>query len=127
METLAVSMIFPGMDPYLEHPATWPGVHRAMVVYLSDALQPRLDPRYVATIRERVFEGPRCDVLFKRSRSDVGRGGVAVLEGDVPVLVRVSVEEIHESHIAIVDLQSEQRVVTVIEVVSPTNKYAGPG
>ena len=29
-----MTMIFPGMDPYLEDPQIWPGVHSALVVYL---------------------------------------------------------------------------------------------
>ena len=32
-------MIFPGMDPYLEDPRVWPGVHSRMVVYIADHLQ----------------------------------------------------------------------------------------
>ena len=54
-----MSMIFPGMDPYLEDPVVWPSVHNTFVVYLRDELQPLLLPRYVATITERVFvQGP---------------------------------------------------------------------
>jgi Protein of unknown function (DUF4058) len=30
-----MSMIFPGMDPYLEDPKLWPGLHSRMVVYLA--------------------------------------------------------------------------------------------
>lgn len=41
---------------------------------------------------------------------------------------RVFVEgPLHEPDITILDRRSGQRGVTVIEVVSPTNKYAGPG
>jgi hypothetical protein len=29
-------MIFPGMDPYLEDPRIWPGVHSPFIVYLAD-------------------------------------------------------------------------------------------
>lgn len=35
--------------------------------------------------------------------------------------------QVHESYLQILDLHTSQRVVTVLEVVSPTNKYAGPG
>jgi hypothetical protein len=31
-----MSMIFPGMDPYLEHPQRWIGVHSRLVVYIAD-------------------------------------------------------------------------------------------
>jgi hypothetical protein len=46
---------FPGMDPYLEHPVLWEPVHARLVIALANQLQPRLDPRYVASIEERVF------------------------------------------------------------------------
>jgi hypothetical protein len=48
------------------------------------------------------------------------------MEPDVPVRFQAPVE-VHESYVSILDLHSGQRVVTVIEVVSPSNKYAGPG
>src|SRR5262245_39966363 len=124
-------MIFPGMDPYLEHPLLWSGVHASLIVYIRDQLQPLLRPRYVAAIEERVFvEGPEKeripDVAIKRKRAANGPA-VAVVEADTPVIVKVPELEIHESFITILDLHSKQKLVAVIEVVSPTNKYEGPG
>jgi hypothetical protein len=46
---------FPGMDPYLEHPATFPGLHSRLITNLSDALQLRLPPPYFAEINERTW------------------------------------------------------------------------
>jgi hypothetical protein len=43
------------------------------------------------------------------------------------VFVKVSELEIEEMYLQIIDLQMNQRVVTVVELVSPTNKYSGPG
>jgi hypothetical protein len=125
-------MIFPGMDPYLEDPQIWPGVHSRLIVYIADFLQPLLRPRYVAAIEQRVFvEGPDReiipDVWMRRNRPDDGSQAVAVAEDEAPVVVTVSELEIRESYIEIVDLKSGQRIVTVIEVVSPSNKFAGPG
>src|SRR5207302_60337 len=42
-----------------------------------------------------------------------------------PVLVLA--EPVREAYVTILDLNDGQRVVTVIEVVSPANKAAGPG
>jgi hypothetical protein len=127
-------MIFPGMDPYLEDARLWPGVHSRLIVYTADALRPQLGRRYVATIEERVYvEGPdrqtRPDVSIRQQRPERTSASVAVLEmeADAPVIVRAPVEPIHETYIAILDLRAGQRVVTVLEVVSPTNKYSGPG
>ncbi len=91
-----MSMIFPGMDPYLENPKLWPGVHSRLIVYLADQLELMLRPKYVAAVEERVFvEGPD--------------------------------REVHESYIEILDVESGRNIVTVIEVVSPSNKFPGPG
>jgi hypothetical protein len=102
-----------------------------MVVYLADHLQPKLRPRYVTAVEERVFvEGPDReiipDVWLRRSLLET-RGGLALAEGDAPEVVRVPLLEVREAYVEILDRQSGLRVVTVIEVVSPTNKYAGPG
>lgn len=35
-----MSMIFPGMDPYLEDPLVWPDVHGSFIVYLREQLRP---------------------------------------------------------------------------------------
>ena len=124
-------MIFPGMDPYLEDPQIWPGVHNRFVVYLADQLQPSLRPRYVAAVEERVYlEGPNREIIpdvWLRQAQHGSSGAVALADEDAPILVEVEPLEIHESYITILDRQSGQRVVTVIEVVSPANKYAGPG
>jgi Protein of unknown function (DUF4058) len=124
------TMIFPGMDPYLEEPQIWPGVHTSLVVYLADFLQPLLRPRYIAAVEERVFvEGPNREIIsdtwLRRRKAEPG--WAAVLDADGPVVVRVPELEIHESYVAILDRQSGQNVVTVIEVVSPANMFAGPG
>lgn len=127
-----MGMIFPGMDPYLEDPQLWSGVHATFLVYLRDMLRPRLRPRYVAAVEERVFvEGPdrriTPDVAVRRQSVDE-RGGVALLEqSDTAPHVQLSSLEVHESYVAILDLRTNRRVVTVIEVVSPANKYAGSG
>jgi hypothetical protein len=86
----------------LESPLQWPGVHAALIVYLSDQLQPLIRPRYIAAIEERVY-------LERPNR-----------EHSPP-------RDMHETYIAILDRQSGERIVTMIEVLSPANKYAGPG
>ena len=52
---------------------------------------------------------------------------VAVLEEEKPLVFKVSGLDIRESYVTILDRHSNQNVVTVIELVSPANKYAGPG
>jgi len=125
-------MIFSGMNPYLEHPQLWRGVHSRLVVYMADELQARLRPRYIAAVEERVYvEGPDRqivpDVWVRKGRQPERGGATAVADIDEAVMVQLPGLEIHESYIEILDRHSGQKVVTVIEVVSPANKYAGPG
>jgi hypothetical protein len=127
-----MAMIFPSMDPYLEEPQIWQGFHQHLVVYIADHLQPKLRPRYIASLQERVFvEGPDREIIpdiwLRQTQPFWGERPVALANGDGPVVVNVPGLEIHETYIAIIDRHSGQKIVTVIEVVSPTNKYPGEG
>lgn len=136
-----MAMIFPGMDPYLEAKLIWPGFHNALVVYIRDQLRPQLHPRYIAAVEDRIFleEPPRAmipDVWIREQSSKWSGGGTALLEAPVetealdaddPMLIELTDSEVHQSFIEILDRQSGQRVVTVIEVLSPTNKSPGVG
>ena len=46
---------FPGMDPYLEDPTFWPGVHAGLIAALEGALNRVLPEGYAADIGERVY------------------------------------------------------------------------
>jgi Protein of unknown function (DUF4058) len=129
-----MTMIFPGMDPYLENPAIFPGIHHRMVVYMADQIAPFLRPRYIASVGDRVYvEGPQprpiLPDVWVRETAPRQRGGTAATAAvlDEPVVVEVPDLEIHEPYIEILDRASGMRIVTVIELVSPSNKYAGPG
>lgn len=130
---------FPGMDPYIEALGSWQDFHNRVVTYINDMLNDVLPDDYAARTDERVqivgtadSAGPvfRPDVLIGRGptggRAEGGRrGGAATLEPD-EVAVRVGdLEEIRETWVEVVRLP-DQRLITVVEVLSPTNK-AGPG
>src|SRR5947208_2109020 len=122
---------FPGMDPYLEHPVLWEGLHARLIVALANQLQPRLDPRYVTSIEERVFiEGPQRripDVWVQKVQEGGPPLAVAEAEADTAVLVEVENLEIRQGRIEILDAYNDMRLVAIIELISPTNKVAGPG
>ena len=126
-------MPFPGMDPYLEHPILWPSVHMRLIVALADQLGPRLRPHYVASVEERVFiEDPDQqripDAWIQKTRPEGhGRTAAAGTATANPLVVEVAELEVREPYIAILDRYRDFRVVTVIELVSPANKAAGPG
>jgi hypothetical protein len=127
-----MAMIFPGMDPYLENPHAWPGVHSRLIVYLADQLQPRLRPRYIAAVEQRVYlEGAdrqfTPDVSVRKHHPATRLVPAALPEGDAPEVLLFEDLEVHEAFLEIRDRNSGMKVVTIIEVVSPANKYAGPG
>ena len=51
----AMKCPFPGIDPYLEHPVLWGSLHARLIVEIANRLQPQLDPRYVSSIKKRVY------------------------------------------------------------------------
>jgi hypothetical protein len=123
------------MDPYLEDADLWPGLHQRFITYLADALSELLPPRYVANLNERLYiDDPNRVIVpdaavFERS-SPGGRpwgnpdsAGAAVL--DPPWLVDWPAEEIREGFVEILPAREPDRVVAVIELLSPPNKAAG--
>ncbi len=127
-----MAMIFPGMDPYLEHPQLWTSFHARFIIYLCDFLQPLLGPRYIATVEDRVFiEGPQRevvpDVWVTRAATGVQRATSAVLDADEPLVATVDALEVHETHLDILDRDAGEALVTLVELVSPSNKFPGPG
>ena len=125
---------FPGMDPYIERPAIWPDFHDGLIASIRGELQPHLRPRYAAVTQERLYlvqshrsVYPDIAVMESPPPSWHGNSGsVAVLETDLSVVFELDEEEIREPFIEIVEA-SGGRIVTAIEVVSPTNKDRGDG
>ncbi len=126
---------FPGMDPYLEHPTLWEGLHARLIVAIANQLQPQIDPRYVASVEERVYiEGPQRRVPDVWIQKVDERGETSPLaepqhvpEADTALIVEVDNLEIHEARVEILDAYNGMKLVALVEVVSPANKAAGPG
>jgi hypothetical protein len=119
------------MDPYLEHPALWTGVHAALMVEIRRQLSPLLRPRYVASVEERVFIETTGrervpNVWVQRTREDGGRLAVADPSLATPVIIETDTVEVREHFVLILDRYRDLQVVTVIEVLSPANKAPGP-
>ncbi len=127
---------FPGMDPYLESPRLWPDVQHGLISEIQAKLNQSLRPRYVSRVEERVYISDENDpgraAIIPDVHVKVGSGrsgyertdirGVAVAE---PIVATTLIEEeICEARVVIVDATGRQ-VVTVIEVLSPTNKIVG--
>ena len=46
---------FPGMDPYLEDPALWPGPHDQLIYNITQALNKALPEGYAAVLQHRLY------------------------------------------------------------------------
>jgi hypothetical protein len=126
---------FPGMDPYLED--HWGDVHTSLIIYIRDTLQDSLPSSLRARVEERVvLETPEGfshderipDVRVVEIRPEPTRprqaSGTAVAE---PIVLVAEKEPLAENYIEIIDIGSGNKVVTIVEILSPTNKTRGPG
>ncbi len=122
---------FPGMDPYLENPARWSGTHQGLIGAMRALLNKALPKGYVARMEEscRIVPGERVvypDVFIRRSPAapEKSRGATAVLDApDTPLILEaLPVPQPPEMFIEIRHVADGGRVVTAIEILSPTNK-----
>ena len=90
---------FPGMDPYLERRGLWEQTHLWIVVMAQDVLNAQITPKYRAAIAQRTY--------------------TAITDLPVP-------EEIKERYLEIREVSTD-RVITVIELLSPSNKLSREG
>ena len=125
---------FPGIDPFIES-QKWPDFHARIITALSDRLTPRVRPYYAVDVEERVFveQDPDGAVMAlypdvminrtaKRSFTSESGAGTVVME---PVECYIAApEEVKQTYLTITR-GSDARVVTIIEVLSPTNKRPG--
>jgi hypothetical protein len=126
---MAMPSTFPGMDPYLEEPSQWPGVHQRLITYMADAMQPHVRPRYHVLIGERVYiaEPPQSyypDVTLVRypAQPAPAESGVAVTAPDAPTAVGDYLDEAQRQPFIEIVHANSGAVVTIIEVLSPSNK-----
>lgn len=60
---------FPGMNPYLELPALWHEFHNRLIVAISDALTPYLQPKYYVAVETRTYlDDDNLELLVGNSR-----------------------------------------------------------
>ncbi len=130
---------FPGMNPYLEHPAFWSSFHIRLIVAIADTLAPDLRPKYyievqTRTHREQGGSENEEDELFigipdaskqPENKSPLETG--ATLTQKRPQSVTLPMPfVVKERYLKIREVGSEA-VIAVIEVLSPKNKRKGQG
>jgi len=129
---------FPGMDPYLEHPRSWPNFHHRLITAIAIALGPQLRPKYRVVVEEAIYQtAPQDSVLVgipdvavqKTARASQGTDfgsdrSVAVAQ---PIEVQLPMPAVvRQGYLEIRDVATSE-VVTALEVLSPVNKRPGEG
>lgn len=136
---------FPGMDPYLEAPDVWPDFHDALAAAIRGELNDALPDRYYARLQSRpelgivMYQGrvrriiPDVTVIhteMREARMPYATGGTAVLElprtqESPAVAFRLPNDTFRHTFVEIRSSTGDHKLVTLIEIVSPSNKYPG--
>ncbi|WP_020471796.1 DUF4058 family protein [Zavarzinella formosa] len=127
---------FPGMNPYFETADSWRDFHNNFLMTLQKILAEKLSERYFVKCEVRVvFHERSADERFSGiAIADAGilsddhpRPGPTTATITAPVrLMLPAVEEERERWLEVIE-GSTRRVVTVIELLSPSNKTNGRG
>jgi hypothetical protein len=123
------------MDPYLESPELWPGVHSTLMSMIREQLVPKLRPKYFVDVERRVYlleEGdparsvivPDAVILAERTKARSGEAPPSTRRK--PAVLTTMLEDIEIGELRlVVQRVGTRELVTVIELLSPTNKLAG--
>jgi hypothetical protein len=129
---------FPGMAPYLERPGLWEQVHTGLIVGIQQYLAPRLSPRSYVAIEHRTYLALTSHPEFAGKPDGLialpppSRATSSIAVAEAPIEIRPLVgelpmpEEIVQRSLEIRDPLTAE-VITVIELLSPSNKLAHQG
>ena len=129
---------FPGMDPYLEHPELWPGMHKLLISEIFRFLSPQLRPKYLVSLEVRIYKTadedlsvislPDVTVRQPQTATETTESNVAVAALPTqPLTVIIPMPyTVREGYLEIRERETKE-LITVIEILSPTNKRTGKG
>lgn len=130
---------FPGLDPFLES-QLWDDFHTQFVTIIREMLVPRVRPQYLVNVERYVYVTQPDDNQDEEEVvqiiapdvfvTDAGHGWREYAGGAIatlaPVRNRLPMPKRRQAYLTIRTKESRQ-VVTVIELLSPSNKARGPG
>lgn len=150
-------VLFPGMNPYLEHPDLWPDVHQRFIKALADLLETQMPNHYDVVIRKRIYRVSGEDSLVVGHPENLTVRHIAPAKREVrQAVTRQATQNGHSQNVKVnavslacratqpipvyVPVPQDVRenyieiiepeageVVTVIEVLTPKKKRAGRG
>jgi hypothetical protein len=124
---------FPGMDPYLEK--LWRDVHARLVMYACDQIEPQLPPGLYPQVEERMVMDAALEISVPRypdvrvmeasgAGEQSGSAVSATATMSVPLIVYTPDPEVTERFVEVREVDGD-RLLTVLEVLSPSNKLPG--
>ena len=124
---------FPGMNPYLERATAWESLHSNIINASQFHIASQIPAEYVVRIENRVYIHEPSGERRYVGASDLGvvrtplASGThtATLEAPARVTILDAVDVQRVGFLTIRDRDGND-LVTVMELLSPTNKYAGP-
>ena len=128
-----MSSPFPGMDPYLERPDRWSGVHARLIAVIGAVLARQVAPRFFVDSEDNVYILGLDDAARSLVRPDIyavegeGAASLSPARGQIaaPVVLDLPASlEIRAPYLKVIDT-ADRQVVTTIEVLSPINKVSG--
>jgi hypothetical protein len=130
---------FPGMDPYLENPFRWGGVHLRMLVAISTQLNRLMPTGYTTEIEQciTVSEGSEDEESIARRNPDVFAyeiepsygarrriGATALMEAPTSVTT-LEAGDVRKHRRVLIQSIDGKTILTAIELLSPSNKSRG--
>lgn len=137
---------FLGMNPYLEHPALWSGIHHRLMTAIANDLASQIRPKYIVAIEERVYEmsgeksllvgvpdvsvqsaSPGNAALTQTATSTTESNVAVTTLTAQPIEVTIPIPEtLTESYLEVRAVETGE-VIAAIEVLSPKNKQSAVG
>lgn len=127
-----MSYSLPGMNPWLENPLLWRNVHLTLISALRDELIPLLRPRYFVAVETHTFVTTMLSASSVIRYPDVmviHRGGPVVAAPTTQasagfMTVELPLDSVEVGYLE-VRLVPNGEVITIIELLSHTNKQPG--
>jgi hypothetical protein len=124
------------MNPYLEHESVWQDFHSTFIPLLRELLNPHVAPKYFVKIEEYAFihelpaeqrrpaRRPDLAVSARSPRAGAPGGTTATLAPAYSSIPVPAIDRERHDYLSIRDRDNFE-IVTVIELLSPSNKTAG--
>jgi Protein of unknown function (DUF4058) len=125
---------FPGMNPYLEQDDAWEDFHHRFIAHMGDELGGLVGEKYQVKVETRLYLHElsaeerrylgRADVSVSGRHDTPGSSAVATL----PAPISLSMPDFDTEKYSFLEIRDRRnrRVITAVELLSPTNKSPGP-